>query len=980
MPFIDSVDCFIKPAFLDDVEKGYERLKESISELDSNDIRHSQYEFVSSNNNARKLLDSIFGSSPFLTDLVIKNFSIFSDFCEYGAEKPMRESMFELAGSEELSLEQIMRLLRIAKSRIALLIALCDISEIWDVTRVTAELSYFAEVAISKAAENCLYRAYKSGQIEIEDIKNPAVSSGLIILGMGKLGGAELNYSSDVDLIIFYDRERSKLSENINPQRFFVKLVQEIVTILQERTAEGYVFRTDLRLRPDPASTPVAISVNGAITYYETVGQNWERVALIKARPIGGDIIAADNFIKYITPFIWRKSLDFNAVRDIQSIKRQMDRRLDSDSDKLADYNVKLGKGGIREIEFFAQTQQLIWGGKQPNLRARATCDALMELVNNHHISEADANFLIKSYYYHRKVEHRLQMLRDEQTHTIPDNEDEIKRLAFFMGYESVESFEKELFSISFGVNEIYGNLYKDTPSLGFSGNTLVFTGVENDPSTIATIAAMGFLNAEMISNSIRAWHHGSRRATRTKRARELITELTPAILNAFAKTPSPDYAFRKFDEFLSRLPASAQLFSLFQATPNLISLIAEIMGTSLYLSEMLSRKPTLLDALLYPNFFKGLPSADDLHYEVNEALKNVDDFDEKYEVIRRFVHERQFQAGVQLLKNITTVDVVGAFLSDLAQISLTQITDIAKQQFEKEYGKFAKNEFAILAFGKFGSKSLGLNSDLDIVFLYDAADEDERSNGSKSFLPNVYYIRFSQRLISAITTISDEGRLYEVDTRLRPHGVNGPIAINIEGFDEYYRHSAWRIEFLSLIRARVVYGSFAMVAKVNEIMKSNILSFAAKSYDDFARKVVDIRKKIAEQYNPNNIFDIKHARGGLMDLEILIQYLQVQNAHIHTDVITQNSLEALNSLKKHVIIDIHEYVILSEALTLYLNYQQYAWLLCNNKVNDENTPERLREMLAGYLRLSGYKEMEEKLRQTSDSVYKLYKEKLEEY
>jgi glutamate-ammonia-ligase adenylyltransferase len=450
------------------------------------------------------------------------------------------------------SAEAVMRSLRRARRRMALAVALADIGGAWPLEAVTAALTAFAETAIGAAVAHLLASAASTGEIALPYPDDPARGSGFVVLGMGKLGARELNYSSDIDLILLFDDERlaDSYTGKRSPQEFFVRLARDLVRLLEERTADGYVFRTDLRLRPDPGSTPPVLSMLAAETYYESTGQNWERAAMIKARPVAGDLAAGQRFLDLLRPFVWRKSLDFAAIQDIHSIKRQINAHRGGARIAVAGHNIKLGRGGIREIEFFAQTQQLIWGGREPALRTSRTCEALQALADSGHISADVPAKLIDAYRFLRTLEHRLQMAEDRQTHQLPSEPGKLAQIAKFMGFPDTDSFAATVLRVLRTVEDEYAGLFEEAPELG-GGGALVFTGAEDHPDTLQTLTALGFREPSAVSAAVRAWHHGRYRAMRSTRARELLTEIMPALLGAFGKTVDPDGALMRFDEFL---------------------------------------------------------------------------------------------------------------------------------------------------------------------------------------------------------------------------------------------------------------------------------------------------------------------------------------------------------------------------------------------------------------------------------------------
>jgi glutamate-ammonia-ligase adenylyltransferase len=440
------------------------------------------------------------------------------------------------------SISDAMRLLREFKSEVALLVALADLGGVWPVMRVTAALTVTADAAVAASIRFLFAKAVQRGDWLLgESSGPPEKGSGYMVLAMGKHGAGELNYSSDIDLIVFYERDLARLKPGLEPPAFFVRMTRDLVKLMQERTADGYVFRTDLRLRPDPGATQVAIASDAALNYYESFGQNWERAALIKARPIAGDLAAGRAFLAELSPFIWRKYLDFAAIADIHAMKRQIHAFKGFGQIGVAGHNIKLGRGGIREIEFFVQTQQLIAGGRQPDLRVPTTLDALKRLAERGWIDPPVVGDLTEAYTYLRHIEHRLQMLADEQTQTLPTAKDDLERLARFSGYDSLEAFSNDLVSRLERVQGHYAALFEATPELTAAGSNMVFAGEADDPATIETLRRMGYERPGNAIAAVRGWHHGRYPAIRTQRSRELLTEVQPLLIEALGRTADPD-------------------------------------------------------------------------------------------------------------------------------------------------------------------------------------------------------------------------------------------------------------------------------------------------------------------------------------------------------------------------------------------------------------------------------------------------------
>jgi glutamate-ammonia-ligase adenylyltransferase len=852
----------------------------------------------------RALLEAVFGNSPFLGRCLLLDMATVPRLLNHGADAVLREVIEDLrrADGPDGETGRLMRALRVARRRAALVIALADIAGLWPLDQVTGSLSDFADACIGAAAAHLLRRAADAGDLQLPSLAEPARDSGLVVLAMGKLGARELNYSSDIDLIILYDREKIDYRGSRAVQDFFVRLARDLLRILQERTDAGYVFRTDLRLRPDPASTPLAMSVVAAETYYEGMGQNWERAAMIKARPVGGDIAAGELFLRRLRPFVWRKHLDFAAIQDIHSIKRQIHAVKGHRDIAVGGHNIKLGRGGIREVEFFAQTQQLIWGGRNPALRQSRTCDAIRALVDAGRVASRTADDMIEAYRFLRRVEHRLQMVDDRQTQTLPGAGPELEALARFAGFATAGAFGAELLRHLGNVEDHYAELFEEAPPLGGPGN-LVFTGTDNDPETVATIGRMGFADGAAVSNVIRGWHHGRYRAMRSTRARELLTEITPKLLESLGSTAQPDAAFARFDDFLARLPSGVQLFSLLYANPGLLDLIAEIMGGAPRLAEHLSRHAYLLEAVLARGFFDPLPPPEQLQTELGEALRQANDFQDVLDVVRRWAKDRQFQVGVRVLRHVSDADSAGGPLADIADAAIAALQPCVEREFARQHGRLPGDGIATVALGKLGSREMTVTSDLDLIFIYDVPSGQTSeeawnihpSDGAKPLAPIHYYARLAQRLINAITAPTGEGRLFEVDMRLRPSGSQGAIASSIEGFRRYQEESAWTWEHMSLTRARVVGGAPALARRIEQVLQSIL----ARPRDPLklSADVRDMRRRIAQQYPGDQFWDIKYRRGGMLDVEFIAQFLQLRHAAADPRVLHPNTTEALQRL-----------------------------------------------------------------------------------
>ena len=894
----------------------------------------------------RRLLTPLFGNSPYLAHCCLREPALLARLWHQGVAATFAELISRLNRDLVLTMprEVIAAELRRLKRRVALTIAIADIAGLWSLERVMNGLSGFAESALALAARHLLSDAMARNALGQRDTEDPARDSGFIVLAMGKLGADELNYSSDIDLVVLFDGDKAQVSGDIGPQALFTRMAQDLVRMMAERTDEGYVFRTDLRLRPDPGSTPPALSLPAALAYYESAGQNWERAALIRARPVAGDLDAGHAFLAALTPFLWRKHLDFAAIQDIHSIKRQIHAQRGGATIAVAGHNIKLGRGGIREIEFFAQTQQLIWGGRQPDLRQRGTVAALEALADADHISCQAADELAEAYRFLRRVEHRLQMVDDAQTHTIPASQDGVRRLAVFLGFDTPDTFAAALTRRLEIVESHYANLFEETPSLAALGN-LVFTGTEDDPETLRTLAGLGFADPKTAAAIVRAWHHGRYRATRSQRARELLTELVPVLLRAFGACAAPDAAFIRFDHFLGRLPAGVQLFSLLYQNPALLELIAEIMGAAPTLAETMMQRPGVLDAVLASGFFDPLPGRAALGVDLGRLLDRARHTEELLDFVRRWVAERKFQIGVQVLRGRLDGEAAGSAFADVAEAALAELLPRIATEFARAYGTVAGGAIAVLGLGKLGGREMTWASDLDLIFIYDAPNDAESAGGLQSLPAPTYYARLSQRFINALTAVTAEGPLYEVDMRLRPSGTAGPVASSLEAFRRYHRELAWTWEQMALTRARPLAGDVALRARAMAEVRSVLVR--PRDADALARDVVEMRERIADAHRKPASFDVKHRRGGMVDIEFIAQYLQLRDAARAAQVLHPNTRNALTALAAAGSLASADVETLSHALALWRNVQGLVKLTVPEPFDETGTPAAIKALLA---------------------------------
>ena len=886
-------------------------------------------------------LAPVFAASPYLTSLARQSPERLRRIL---AEAPEARLQVLLAEAEAAGADAAQggARLRRAKGDLHLLAALADLGGVWSLDQVTSALARFADAAVAAALAIATFETRERGRLApVEGASGAGPLPGLFVIAMGKHGAFELNYSSDIDISVFYDPDALPIAEGIEPQAVAVQLTQRLAQLLQERTGEGYVFRVDLRLRPDPGATPVAVPVDAALEYYETVGQNWERAAYIKARPCAGDLPRAEAFLDELTPFIWRRYLDYAAIADIHSIKRQIHLHKTDERLSAPGHNLKLGAGGIREIEFYVQTQQLILGGRDPSLRPRRTLDALQALGAAGQVGAEAAGDMAQAYGRLRAWEHRVQMLGDEQTHKLPEADEARGRVAALAGAATLRGFDAEVERTLKTVNRRYGELFPEEEALASRFGSLVFTGVEDDPETLQTLARMGLSDPERVSQTIRAWHHGRISATRSERSRELFTRLAPRLLDAAAATGAPDEAFNRFVDFFSGLASGVQVQSLLLAEPRLLELLVKVLAHAPALARTLAQRPAVLDALLDPGFFAPL-KAEDVRV-VEEAAAGADGFEDAMDAVRRVHREQAFRVGVQVMSGSASAEEAGAAFAELADACIRALAPASLAEVERLAGDFP-GELAVIALGKCGSREMTARSDLDLMTLY-RAESPGSASAAKGWSAETFFGRFTQRLVAALSAPTAEGGLYEVDLQLRPSGTSGPVAVSFPAFQSYYDRSAETWELLALTRARVAWASSPAFAEA----AGDAIAVALRRPRDpriVARDVLDMRALMERERPPSGFWDLKLSPGGLVDIEFAAQFLQIVNAR-SGGPLQPHTAAALQALVAAGLAPTADGKVLVEAWTLQQNLSQLLKLALPDNADPDREPKGFRQALA---------------------------------
>jgi glutamate-ammonia-ligase adenylyltransferase len=871
---------------------------------------------------------------------------------------------------------EVMQRLRRIKAEAALLIALADIGGVWPVMTVTAALTGLANAAVRSALRFVLRQEAARGRLKPPDPDTPEEDSGLIVLAMGKMGAGELNFSSDIDLIVFFDSKAPALVGDIEPQQFFVRVTQGLTRILQQRTGDGYVFRVDLRLRPDPASTPVAISTESALHYYEREGRTWERAAMIKARPCAGDAKAGEALLADIAPFVWRKHLDFAALADVHDMKRQMQTFRGQSEIAVEGHNVKIGRGGIREIEFFAQTQQLIAGGRHPELRVRPTLKALDVLASSNWITFAARDELAAAYEFLRRVEHRLQMVADEQIHSLPEDAEAVERFANFFGYASRAAFASDLLVHLNIVQGHYAKLFEGDPTGTAKLPAVDYSAGPDDPRLLEHLAALGFKEPIMVAGTVRQWMAGDYRVFRIEATRNAFVEFVPALIESLADAEQPDSAVAAFDRFLQALQRGGRLISLLSQNRDLVALVALVLGAAPRLADMLARQPQIMDGLIDPRFFGAMPDRRELSVRLAATLSDAHSYEEFLDRLRLFGQESLFLIGTRILSGTVSARQASIAFADVAEGIVHTVHGLVTERFVAQHGRISGQETAVVAMGRLGSREMTASSDLDLILLYDFDPEHPDSDGERPLHGAQYFARFTQRLISAFTTRTNYGVLYEIDMRLRPSGRAGPLASHLKSFADYQEREAWTWEHMALTRARVISASPGFRAKIENIIREALTR--PREPASVAKDVAEMRRAVALEKGEKDVWDLKYAAGGMLDIDFIAQYLQLVHAAAKPEILDVSTRQVLDNAARLGALPQAAAEILRSAAHLYHDLTQILRLCVSEKFRPESAGEDLQRLLARAGDAPVFSSLAARIKETEAEVRGVFREIVE--
>ncbi|WP_198351114.1 bifunctional [glutamine synthetase] adenylyltransferase/[glutamine synthetase]-adenylyl-L-tyrosine phosphorylase [Flavisphingomonas formosensis] len=754
------------------------------------------------------------------------------------------------AGAAE---DNVWRSLRVERRGTALAIALADLSGLFGLEEVVRHLSDFADRALDRAIA-----------LAIEERTPGEPPQGFAALALGKHGSRELNYSSDIDPILLFDPARLPHTRREEPAEAAGRIGRRIVEILQGRDGDGYVFRVDLRLRPSPEATPLALPVSAAIGYYESSALPWERAAFIRARPAAGDLVLGAHFLDEIRPFIWRRALDYGAIREIRAMSRRI-RDHHAQGQRLGPgYDLKRGRGGIREVEFFAQIHQLIHGGREPELRVPATLDALAALGEAGRIAPEEATRLAGAYRLYRTIEHRLQMIDDQQTHRLPKDAAALDNAAQLHGLENGAALIGLLAPPVEAVGRIYDSLEGEGAEM-----------LSDDPALLdAALEKAGFTDPAMARARIEGWRGGKVRAVRTPAARDALEAVLPGLVRALGGAPDPQTAINRFDTVIAKLPSAINLFRLLEARPPLAKMVGDVLSQAPALADAMARRPELLDGLIDATALAPPGGVPDLVAEFSQREAG-DDYQMLLDRVRQRVGERRFALGVQLVEGASDPLDVAAGYSRVAEAALETLATAAIAEFETAHGRIAGAELIVLALGRLGGGRLTHASDLDLVYLF-TGDYLAESDGRRPLGATQYFNRLAQRVSAALSVPTASGPLYEVDTRLRPSGTQGLLAVSLDSFALYQRESAWTWEHMALTRARPVFGSAAAREALGAIISDTLRR--PRDPEKLVADAVKMRGEMAKHKPAAGPFDVKLIDGGLVDSEFCVHVLQLRS------------------------------------------------------------------------------------------------------
>ena len=917
-------------------------------------------------------LMNICGSSPFLTNIICKDPSYFQllflgrDIMHARSEKEMLATLRSRIPAEP-GYQEVFPLLRHFKYSEILRIAARDLNGLAPLEEVTGELAALASATLQVAYEAARRELVLEHGIPLEQTPGGMVEAGFTIIGMGKLGGRELNFSSDIDLIYFYSSDTGEtagvpdgkggLKGVLSLHVFFVKLAEMVGRAISQATGDGFVFRVDMGLRPDGKGGDLATSMRSAEVYYESWGQSWERAAMMKARPVAGSIELGEQILAALDPFIYRRYLDYNLIEDMMSMKKRIDASLVRLQE--GEVNIKLGRGGIREIEFFIQALQLVYAGKNPKLRERNSLKALTMLRDSRIIKEADCISLSEAYRFLRTVEHRIQVVQERQTHSLPRKEDEMAALARRCGFlraDGRERFCEELEAHRRSVSSIYGDLFLSRdqrikeevlPEVYF------FFDAKADPDLIKDmLAERRFENPDAAYQNLLVLRDGPPRLNLAERSRRILEKIAPLFLQEVFVSPDPDLALANLERFLSAIRTRSPFYALLAENRNILKLLTSMFGMSEFLSKIFIGHPELLDSMITRGYAYLQKERATMAGELDTMLNQADDLEEQLDAMRRYRHEEFLRIGMNDIHGKMKQPEVALQLTNLAEVCLDaacclatgELARFGKPRVMESDGTSREASFAIVAMGKLGGFELNYHSDLDIIYIYDGQG---MTDGEKSITNREYFAKLGQKIIMVLTTQTREGYAYKIDTRLRPSGNAGPLVASLESFQSYHGTESQIWERQALTKARVTYGAAQLKKAIEQVIEGAVYGAGADEMVKSEIHRLRMRMELELAKETTGSYNIKTGRGGMVDVEFLVQYLQLSHGHRHPELRNGTTLKALEAIRQLGILPEADYQTLAEGYRFLRRLENRLRIINDYSMNDLGGPLRYLNKLA---------------------------------
>lgn len=864
------------------------------------------------------------GSSPFLVNLIYKTPAIFRRlFLENGIalSRSGDEMLADIRGQvdERTDVATLMRLLRRFKRAEIARIAARDLNRLAPLEEVTYELSNLAAASLQVAYEVCRRCLIREYGVPLMQTGNGPAEAEMTVIGMGKLGGCELNFSSDIDIIYFYESDKGMTSGvdngsgvmrgSVSLHTFFTKLAEMVSKALSQATEDGFVFRVDVGLRPEGKSGDMATSLRSAEIYYESWGQSWERTAMLKARPVAGSLKLGEQFLEMLQPFVYRKYLDYNLIEDMKHMKQKIDASLTRSRE--GEINLKLGRGGIREIEFFIQALQLVYAGKNPGLRERNSLRALDTLLAARLISDDDHGRLSQAYRFLRTVEHRIQVVQERQTHNLPTKPDEILALARRCGFvrpDGLEIFRRELEQHRGSVSAIYGNLFHSRDEKlqqDLNPEVLFFLDQKADPDLVKDmLAERRFEDVDRAYENLICLRNGPPKGNLTERSRRVLEKIAPLMVQDLFASPDPDMALANLERFLNAVGGRASYYALLAENRETIRLLVSLFGMSEFLSKILISHPELLESMVSGTHDSIAKQQEIMEEELGYLLERTDYFEEQLDLLRRYRNEEFLRIGLNDIHGRLGQREITTQLTLLSEVCLAAAFRLAVQEL-KRFGTprcsregapgSAAAGLAVIAMGKMGGGELNYHSDLDIIFVYDFQG---MTDGDKRITNHEYFAKLAQKMISILTMQTREGYVYRIDTRLRPSGNAGPLVTSLESFLDYHRREAQIWERQALTKARVVLGDTVLAGQLHEVIGQTV--YGASLDDHGRREIHRLRMRMENELarERSGSYNIKTGRGGLVDVEFIVQYLQLRYGCRFPELRSTSTVVALREIR----------------------------------------------------------------------------------